>query len=216
MLSLKNISFYYNKNQMILQDINLEVKQGELIAILGSSGSGKSTLLNLVAGLEKVSVGQILLDQKDITDVVCEKRNIGMVFQDYALFPHLTVEKNVGFALKSYKDPIVDAMLKLVKMNSFKKRYPYELSGGEKQRVAIARSLAAQPKVLLLDEPFSNLDADLRYKVRKEVKEILTQANITSIMVTHDIDDAYDIADRIVFLKQGRIDRIEEVKATKL
>ncbi|MDO4701027.1 MAG: ABC transporter ATP-binding protein [Erysipelotrichaceae bacterium] len=216
MLSLKNISFYYNKNQMILQDINLEVKQGELIAILGSSGSGKSTLLNLVAGLEKVSVGQILLDQKDITDVVCEKRNIGMVFQDYALFPHLTVEKNVGFALKSYKDPIVDAMLKLVKMESFKKRYPYELSGGEKQRVAIARSLAAQPKVLLLDEPFSNLDADLRYKVRKEVKEILTQANITSIMVTHDIDDAYDIADRIVFLKQGRIDRIEEVKATKL
>ncbi|RRC94133.1 ABC transporter ATP-binding protein [Erysipelotrichaceae bacterium OH741_COT-311] len=216
MLSLKNISFYYNKNQMILQDINLEVKQGELIAILGSSGSGKSTLLNLVAGLEKVSVGQILLDQKDITDVVCEKRNIGMIFQDYALFPHLTVEKNVGFALKSYKDPIVDAMLKLVKMESFKKRYPYELSGGEKQRVAIARSLAAQPKVLLLDEPFSNLDADLRYKVRKEVKEILTQANITSIMVTHDIDDAYDIADRIVFLKQGRIDRIEEVKATKL
>lgn len=216
MLSLKNISFYYNKNQMILQDINLEVKQGELIAILGSSGSGKSTLLNLVAGLEKVSVGQILLDQKDITDVVCEKRNIGMVFQDYALFPHLTVEKNVGFALKSYKDPIVDTMLKLVKMESFKKRYPYELSGGEKQRVAIARSLAAQPKVLLLDEPFSNLDADLRYKVRKEVKEILTQANITSIMVTHDIDDAYDIADRIVFLKQGRIDRIEEVKATKL
>lgn len=207
MLSLKNINFYYGKNK-ILDDVSFNVDKGEIIAVLGSSGSGKSTLLNIICGLETVSSGSIFLNGKDITNLECEKRNIGLVFQDYALFPHLTVEKNVGFALKSSKDPIIDSMLDLVKMKSFKKRYPYELSGGEKQRVAIARSLAAKPSILLLDEPFSNLDANLKEEVRKDIKEILKKSNTTAVIVTHDIEDAYDLADRIIYIKNGKVDKI--------
>ena len=196
MLSLKNINFYYGKNK-ILDDVSFNVDKGEIIAVLGSSGSGKSTLLNIICGLETVSSGSIFLNGKDITNLECEKRNIGLVFQDYALFPHLTVEKNVGFALKSSKDPIIDSMLDLVKMKNFKKRYPYELSGGEKQRVAIARSLAAKPSILLLDEPFSNLDANLKEEVKKDIKEILKKSNTTAVIVTHDIEDTYDLADTL-------------------
>ena len=207
MLNLKNINFYYGKNK-ILDDMNFNVDKGEIIAVLGSSGSGKSTLLNIICGLETVSSGSIFLNGKDITNLECEKRNIGLVFQDYALFPHLTVEKNVGFALKSSKDPAVDTMLDLVKMKSFKKRYPYELSGGEKQRVAIARSLAAKPSILLLDEPFSNLDANLKAEVRNDIKEILKKSNTTAVIVTHDIEDAYDLADRIIYIKDGKVDKI--------
>lgn len=207
MLSLKNINFYYGKNK-ILDDVSFNVDKGEIIAVLGSSGSGKSTLLNIICGLETVSSGSIFLNGKDITNLECEKRNIGLVFQDYALFPHLTVEKNVGFALKSSKDPIIDSMLDLVKMKSFKKRYPYELSGGEKQRVAIARSLAAKPSILLLDEPFSNLDANSKEEVRKDIKEILKKSNTTAVIVTHDIEDAYDLADRIIYIKNGKVDKI--------
>ena len=207
MLSLKNINFYYGKNK-ILDDVSFNVDKGEIIAVLGSSGSGKSTLLNIICGLETVSSGSIFLNGKDITNLECEKRNIGLVFQDYALFPHLTVEKNVGFALKSSKDPIIDSMLDLVKMKSFKKRYPYELSGGEKQRVAIARSLAAKPSILLLDEPFSNLNANLKKEVRKDIKEILKKSNTTAVIVTHDIEDAYDLADRIIYIKNGKVDKI--------
>ena len=207
MLSLKNINFYYGKNK-ILDDVSFNVDKGEIIAVLGSSGSGKSTLLNIICGLETVSSGSIFLNGKDITNLECERRNIGLVFQDYALFPHLTVEKNVGFALKSSKDPIIDSMLDLVKMKSFKKRYPYELSDGEKQRVAIARSLAAKPSILLLDEPFSNLDANLKEEVRKDIKEILKKSNTTAVIVTHDIEDAYDLADRIIYIKGGKVDKI--------
>lgn len=209
MLKLENISFSYEKGKKVLDDICLSVEKGEVIAILGSSGSGKSTLLHILCGLEAPSEGKIFLNGEDISKTPCDKRNIGLIFQDYALFPHLTVEKNVAFSLASRKDPIVDEMLTLVKMQDYKKRYPYELSGGEKQRVAIARSLAAKPDLLLLDEPFSNLDADLRKQVRGEIKAILQSAGTTALIVTHDIDDAYDLADRILFLKQGRIDRIE-------
>lgn len=209
MLSLNNISFSYDKKQAVLQGVGFEVAKGEMVAILGSSGSGKSTLLNIIAGLQFPAEGKILLDGKDITKVPCEKRNIGLIFQDYALFPHLTVEKNVAFSLKSHKHPLVEEMLDLVKLSAYKKRYPYELSGGEQQRVAIARSLAAKPSVLLLDEPFSNLDADLKKQVRREMKEILSASHITSILVTHDVEDAYDLAERIIFLKNGKVEKIE-------
>lgn len=210
MLSLNNISFSYDRQNKILDQVNFQIEKGEITAILGNSGSGKSTLLNIIAGLEFPMEGQIVLGQTDITDLPCEKRNIGLIFQDYALFPHLTVEKNVGFALHSHRLPVVDEMLDLVKMKSFKKRYPYELSGGEQQRVAIARSLASKPELLLLDEPFSNLDANLKKQVRREIKSILRKSQITAILVTHDVEDAYDLASRIIYLKDGRVDRIEK------
>lgn len=209
MLSLKNISFSYDGKHQVLEDVSFDVKQGEIIAILGSSGSGKSTLLNIIAGLEFPTGGKTMLNDVDITNLECEKRKIGLIFQDYALFPHLTVEKNVAFSLKDKKDKIVEEMLGLVKMSSYKKRYPYELSGGEQQRVAIARSLVAQPQVLLLDEPFSNLDANLKKQVRTEIKEILKHSGTTAILVTHDIEDAYDLASAIVYLKSGKVEKIE-------
>ena len=209
MLSLNNISFSYDPKKRILDQVGFEIKKGEITAILGSSGSGKSTLLHLIAGLAFPDSGQILLNQVDITRLPCEKRSIGLIFQDYALFPHLTVEKNVGFALKSHRLPLVDEMLDLVKMRAFKKRYPHELSGGEQQRVAIARSLAARPDVLLLDEPFSNLDANLKKEVRREMKAILRVSKTTAVLVTHDVEDAYDLADKVIYLKEGKVERIE-------
>lgn len=210
MLKLNQISFHYENDSNILEDVTFSVGSGEIVAILGNSGSGKSTLLNILCGLEFPASGSILLDGKDITNIPCEKRNIGLIFQDYALFPHLTVEKNVAFALKNKKDSVVDEMLSLVKMQDYKKRYPHELSGGEKQRIAIARSLCARPEVLLLDEPFSNLDTDLRKDVRREIKSILQKSNTTAIIVTHDIDDALDLASRIIYLKHGKVEKIEE------
>ena len=209
MLSLNNISFSYDPKKRILDQVGFEIKKGEITAILGSSGSGKSTLLHLIAGLAFPDSGQILLNQIDITRLPCEKRSIGLIFQDYALFPHLTVEKNVGFALKSHRLLLVDEMLDLVKMRAFKKRYPHELSGGEQQRVAIARSLAARPDVLLLDEPFSNLDANLKKEVRREMKAILRVSKTTAVLVTHDVEDAYDLADKVIYLKEGKVERIE-------
>lgn len=206
MISLDNISFYYEKDKMILKDISFEMKKGEILAILGKSGSGKSTLLNIISGLEFPTSGKIFLEGKDITNLECEKRNIGLVFQDYALFPHLNVEKNVAFSLKKFDEKIVDEMLDLVKMKEYKKRYPHELSGGEKQRVAIARSLAAKPKILLMDEPFSNLDTELKAGVRAEIKSILEKAKQSAIIVTHDIEDAKFLADRIIYVKNGRVE----------
>lgn len=210
MLSLKNISFSYDNNKMILNRVSFDVQKGEIVAILGSSGSGKSTLLNIIAGLEFASEGQIFLNEQEITKVECEKRNIGLIFQDYALFPHLNVEKNVGFSLKKKQPELVDEMLDLVHMKDYKKRYPYQLSGGEQQRVAIARSLTAKPDVLLLDEPFSNLDANLKKEVRGEVKAILRKSQTTAILVTHDIEDAYDLATRIITLADGKVLKIED------
>lgn len=211
MLTLNNISFSYDKQKSILKQIDFQIEKGEIVAILGGSGSGKSTLLNIIAGLEFPTSGEIFLNQKNITKLPCEKRNIGLIFQDYALFPHLTVEKNVAFSLKSHRLAIVDELLDLVKMKSFKKRYPYQLSGGEQQRVAIARSLAAGPELLLLDEPFSNLDANLKKEVRNEIKLILQKSQTTAILVTHDIEDAYDLADRIIYLKDGYVEKIDNV-----
>lgn len=206
MINLDKISFYYEKDKMILNEISFSMEKGEILAILGKSGSGKSTLLNIIAGLDFPTSGKIYLEGKDITNLECEKRDIGLVFQDYALFPHLTVEKNVAFSLKKYDEKIVDEMLELVKMKDYKKRYPHELSGGEKQRIAIARSLVAKPKILLMDEPFSNLDTELKEGVRAEIKSILEKAKQSAIIVTHDIEDAKFLADRIIYVKNGRVE----------
>lgn len=216
MLKLSNISFYYHKNKQILEAIDFVVAKNEIVAILGASGSGKSSLLKIIAGLEKQQSGSIYLNEKEISHVECNKRNIGLVFQDYALFPHLTVEKNIAFALKKQEKNRVFDLLELIQMQGYQKKYPHQLSGGEKQRVAIARSLAAQPSILLLDEPFSNLDEALKGSLREQLADLLKQTKTTTILVTHDKQDAYAIADRIIYLENGKVKAIEENKQKQI
>lgn len=203
---------YKNAKDWVINDFHFSIDQGEVISIFGQSGSGKSTVLRIIAGLELPESGSIKIGDKIMVDdksfVLPEKRQIGMVFQDYALFPHLTVEGNIKFGLKNMtkreKDNRINEVLELVNLKEFKRRYPYELSGGQQQRVALARALAPKPSLLLLDEPFSNLDADLQAKIREELKLILKQTGITSIFVTHDREDSLAIADRVVILDQGK------------
>lgn len=213
-IEIKKLHFKYpNAKVDTINDFNMSLEKGEILSILGESGSGKSTMLRIIAGLEESYKGTIKIGEK----VVCsnnsfvepENRGIGMVFQDYALFPHMTVKKNIQYGLKgksrAEKEEIAMEMLKLVNLVDHKDKYPYELSGGQQQRVAIARAIAPKPSVLLLDEPFSNLDADLQEKIRGEIKEILLKAGITSIFVTHDRNDAKALAHRFIELKDGEI-----------
>ncbi|KHE68401.1 ABC transporter ATP-binding protein [Halobacillus sp. BBL2006] len=211
-IQIKDLCFCYgNSKKNTIQDFNLEIAQGEIISILGESGSGKSTVLRLLCGLETPNRGTIAINGSVMTDdrhfVLPEKRGIGMVFQDYALFPHMTVVENIQFGLKGYgrkaKRERVKEVLDLVNMKAFAKRYPHELSGGQQQRIALARALAPKPSLLLLDEPFSNLDADLQIKIRSELKEIIKKTGITSIFVTHDREDSKAIADRIITMRDG-------------
>jgi len=222
-IEIRNLTFKYrNSQQKTLKDVCFNMQKGEILSILGESGGGKSTILRLIAGLETPLSGSIIVDNKIMFDsntfVIPEKRGVGMVFQDYALFPHMKVDENIKFGLtnlnKKEKDVRVLEMLKLVNLQDFSSRYPHELSGGQQQRVAIARALAPKPSVLLLDEPFSNLDTDLKSKIREELKSILNQAGITSIFVTHDREDVKSIADKVVTLKEGEIlksGKLEEV-----
>ncbi|MBT2571192.1 ABC transporter ATP-binding protein [Planococcus sp. ISL-110] len=216
-VSIENLNFSYpNTKVPALDNFSLQIKKGEVISILGRSGSGKSTVLRLLAGLEKPANGKVVIQDQvlfdDRTFVQPEKRGIGMVFQDYALFPHLTVADNILFGLfrmkRAAKRIRLQEVLELVELQGYEKRYPHQLSGGQQQRVAIARALAPNPHLLLLDEPFSNLDAELQEKIRKELRDILKKANITSIFVTHDEKDAHILADRIVKIKNGRTDFI--------
>lgn len=213
-VEVKGLEFRYKKSsEKIIKDFNLEIAKGEIISILGESGSGKSTILRLVAGLEVPESGTIKIKDKIVVDdstfIQPEQRGIGMVFQDYALFPHMTVEQNIKFGLtktnRQEKNKRVEEVLNLVNMTEYKTRYPYELSGGQQQRVALARAMAPQPSLLLLDEPFSNLDKDLQVKVRDELKQILQETGTTTIFVTHDRDDSKALADRVVILKNGQI-----------
>jgi iron(III) transport system ATP-binding protein len=203
MLSLKNISKSYDDFKV--QDVNLKIEPGEIIVMVGESGSGKSTLLRMIAGLESIDQGLIEFDGKDWTNVNSQKRNIGFVFQDYALFPHLNVKDNVLFGVKSKSDLLLNELLELVGLSGYANKMIHEISGGEQQRVALARSLATQPNLMLLDEPFSNLDTMLKQSVRKEVKRILKANQTTSIIVTHDLEDAYELADRIAVMKDGEL-----------
>lgn len=210
-ITIRNLRFCYKNKENIIDKFNLEIKQGEIVSILGESGSGKSTILRLLSGLEIPCQGSILIDNQVMSDdhhfVLPEKRGIGMVFQDYALFPHMTVAENIQFGLKRIsrkeKRERVHEVLELVNMMKFAKRYPHELSGGQQQRVALARALAPKPSLLLLDEPFSNLDADLQIKIRNELKNIIKATGITSIFVTHDREDSQAIADRIITMRDG-------------
>lgn len=199
-LDFKNISFYYEKDKLILKDFSFNLARNENLAILGQSGSGKSTILRLISGFEFPKKGEIILDSKDITFTPPEKRNIGILFQDYALFPHLSVFENIAFGLKKKDKNKALEFLDLIKMQEYKNAYPYSLSGGQQQRVALARALAVRPKLLLLDEPFSALDKELKSSIRASIKELLELTNTPSIIVTHDEEDARIFANKIVNL----------------
>ena len=206
-LSLENIGFSYpNSEKPTLQGFNLSIQKGDCIGLVGASGCGKSTLLRLIAGLEPLETGRITLDAQVLSapklSVPPEKRHIGMVFQNYCLFPHLSVRNNIAYGIRQrqHKKERVNEMLALIDMQAHADRYPYQLSGGQQQRVALARSLAPKPKIILMDEPFSNLDATLKQSVRQEVKAILQAENMTSIIVTHDLQDTEALCDDTVVL----------------
>ncbi|MBA3868557.1 MAG: ABC transporter ATP-binding protein [Chloroflexota bacterium] len=197
-----------------VEDFNLNVEKGEFVSFLGPSGCGKTTTLRMIAGFEKPSSGHINIDGKDITNVPANKRNIGMVFQSYALFPNLSVANNIGFGLKvkgesgSVIKQRVGEMLELIRMAEFANRYPFQLSGGQQQRVALARAIAIRPQVLLMDEPLSALDAKIRIALRQEIRAIQRQLGITTIYVTHDQEEALSISDRIVVMSRGRMEQV--------
>jgi putrescine transport system ATP-binding protein len=197
-----------------VRQVDLSVKKGELFALLGSSGCGKSTLLRMLAGFESVTEGQILIDGEDLATLPPYRRPVNMMFQSYALFPHMTVEGNVAFGLKQEgcrKDEIIERVAKvldLVQMTRFTKRKPHQLSGGQQQRVALARSLVKRPKLLLLDEPMSALDKQIRQRTQVELVNILDQVDVTCIMVTHDQEEAMTMADRIAVMSEGQIVQI--------
>ena len=206
-LSLENIGFSYPKSEKpTLQGFNLSIQKGDCIGLVGARGCGKSTLLRLIAGLEPLETGSITLDAQVLSapklSVPPEKRHIGMVFQNYCLFPHLSVRNNIAYGIRQrqHKKERVNEMLALIDMQAHADRYPYQLSGGQQQRVALARSLAPKPKIILMDEPFSNLDATLKQSVREEAKAILQAENMTSIIVTHDLQDTEALCDDTVVL----------------
>ncbi|PAQ02575.1 MAG: ABC transporter ATP-binding protein [Mesorhizobium sp.] len=198
----------------VVQDFNLDVEPGEFVSFLGPSGCGKTTVLRMVAGFEEPSAGKIVVAGKDITRLKPNQRNVGMVFQAYALFPNLTVAQNIGFGLKVAGMPKADAdrrvaeMLDLIKLPQMGDRYPYQLSGGQQQRIALARAIAPKPKLLLLDEPLSALDAKVRVSLREEIRSIQKRLGITTIFVTHDQEEALSISDRIAVMYSGKAEQV--------
>jgi putative spermidine/putrescine transport system ATP-binding protein len=197
-----------------VEDFNLSAQRGEFVSFLGPSGCGKTTTLRMIAGFEQPSSGTIVVDGTDITHRPPNRRNVGMVFQSYALFPNMSVADNIGFGLKVRKTPKdrirkkVDELLGIINLPDKGERYPYQLSGGQQQRVALARALAIEPQVLLLDEPLSALDAKIRVVLRKEIRLIQRQLGITTVYVTHDQEEALSLSDRVVVMSEGRIEQI--------
>lgn len=208
-LDIQGLTFsFLRKAAPVIKDFSFTINKGEMVGILGQSGSGKSTLLRLIAGLEMPDRGSIIIAGRPVVSnglfIHPEDRGVGMVFQDYCLFPHMTVRDNILFGLsripRKERKTRLHEMLELIHMEEYEKRYPHELSGGQQQRVALARALAPKPKLLLMDEPFSNLDADLKESIRIELRSILKKANMTCLMVTHDRSDAEAICDRSIYL----------------
>ncbi|MGF0538628.1 ABC transporter ATP-binding protein [Agrobacterium sp. ES01] len=212
-LTLSNIKKSFGPVRVV-HDFNMSIDQGEFVSFLGPSGCGKTTVLRMVAGFEEPSAGSIVIDGKDQTSLKPNQRNIGMVFQAYALFPNMNVFDNVAFGLKvagvakSEIDKRVNEMLELIGLSHLADRYPYQMSGGQQQRVALARALAPRPQVLLLDEPLSALDAKIRVSLREEIRAIQRKLGITTIFVTHDQEEALSISDRVVVMNAGRADQI--------
>lgn len=218
MLIVDNVSYQYD-TEPVLDTINLEVAEGEIICLLGESGSGKTTLLRAIAGLETGYSGQILVDGHEMENVPVHQRGFGLMFQDFALFPHMTVAQNVAFGLRMQKfskkeqSRTVHEMLHLVGLDGYGNRTIDALSGGQKQRVALARSLAPRPKLLMLDEPLGSLDAGLRERLVIELRDIIKQIGLTAIYVTHDQQEAYAIADRIAVMNHGKIEQFDSPQA---
>jgi len=212
-VEFRNIALSYGRTQ-VLRDIDLIVEPGEFFALLGPSGSGKSTLLRVLAGFSRPQAGQVLVDGVDIGDTPPWERNVGMVFQNYALWPHLSVERNVAFGLEERRVPAdevkrrVAGALALVGLSEFAGRRPNQLSGGQQQRVALARTIVIEPRVLLLDEPLSNLDAKLRHHMRREILALQRKLGVTTIFVTHDQEEALTMSDRIAVMDQGVIQQV--------
>jgi len=212
-LSLSNISKQYG-DTTVVDNFNLDIDKGEFVSFLGPSGCGKTTTLRMVAGFEIPTTGNIQLDGKDITNVLPNQRNVGMIFQAYALFPNMTVRQNIAFGLKVRKEEDslvkerVKEMLSLVHLDEHANKYPFQLSGGQQQRVSLARALAIRPQVLLLDEPLSALDAKIRVSLRAEIRSIQKSLGITAIFVTHDQEEALSISDRIVVMNVGEMEQV--------
>lgn len=202
------------KHQVVVQKFDLAVERGEFISFLGSSGCGKTTTLRMVAGFERPTSGIIRINGRDVTGLRPNQRNVGMVFQSYALFPNMTVAENVAFGLKVAGRPEaeitgrIEEMLRLIGLPALGGRYPYQLSGGQQQRVALARALAVKPQVLLLDEPLSALDAKIRVSLREEIRALQRELGITTIYVTHDQEEALSMSDRIVVMNEGRVEQV--------
>ena len=212
LLNLRNLACGYS-DQRVVQNLDLHLNAGDIGCLLGSSGCGKTTTLRAIAGFEPVHEGEIHLGGELISKagftLAPEKRRIGMVFQDYALFPHLTVAQNIAFGIRKHpqQEKVIDEMLELVNLAGLGKRYPHELSGGQQQRVALARALAPEPQLLLLDEPFSNLDVELRRRLSHEVRDILKSRGTSAILVTHDQEEAFAVSDHVGVFKEGRLEQ---------
>lgn len=214
-MTLQDIDVCYDKKKQILKGLHLEVQEGELVSLLGPSGCGKTTTLRVVAGFMEPKNGVFTLDGADLTKVPVHKRNFGIVFQSYALFPHLSVFDNVAFGLKMRKldkaeiDRKVNQMLEVCGLTEFRNCFPQQMSGGQRQRVALARALVIEPKLLLLDEPLSNLDAKLRINMRMEIKRIQKKLGITTLFVTHDQEECFSISDKVAVMNQGVIEQFD-------
>jgi iron(III) transport system ATP-binding protein len=216
-LELRHISCAYETGRPAVQGISFAAREGEILCILGPSGCGKTTILRAIAGFEPVRSGQLFLSGQLVSSpevmTPTENRRVGMVFQEYALFPHLRVQDNIAFGLRhlarSERSARVQEMLRLTGLEGFERRYPHELSGGQQQRVALSRALAQNPVVLLLDEPFSNLDPDMAGRMRQELHDLLRRMKTTTVLVTHDHDEAFAMADRIAVLNQGRLEQFD-------
>lgn len=212
-IEIKNLSKKFD-NKEVLKSLTLEIKQGEMVALLGPSGCGKTTTLKLISGLLEADEGDIKFDGRSVIDQATEQRGAVLVFQEYLLFPHLTVEENIGFGLKMQgvakgkRRERVKSLLELVNLPGHEERFPHELSGGQQQRIALARALAVNPKVLLLDEPISNLDANLREEMRDLIKKIHDEEKMTTIFVTHDREEALLVADRIAVMRNGNLEQL--------
>ncbi|WP_199671207.1 ABC transporter ATP-binding protein [Salinibius halmophilus] len=216
MLSLSGVSLGYD-GELVVHDVTLQMQPGELGCLLGPSGCGKSTLLRAIAGFEPLSGGEIKLQDKVVSNprvhVAAEKRGIAMVFQDLALFPHLNIADNIAFGIKKWpkseQKARIERLLELVGLSGYEKRYPHELSGGQQQRIALVRALAPKPVMILLDEPFSSLDSELREELAEQVREVLKAEQVSALMVTHDQMEAFAMADKVAVMNQGRLHQFD-------